>query len=133
MEEISEVIIENNSAQDWLYEFSVFPGLNLVEMSLYIVSQETKFININLAQEALVACEVVARLNGQYCFKNKSTEIIDQWVEETEVFVTDRLKNKAYYAIDKILTNQSELRNLYKDDDRWLNAVSNLKKRVKAE
>ena len=31
MEEGLEVLIDNDTAQDWLYEFSIYPGLSLVE------------------------------------------------------------------------------------------------------
>jgi hypothetical protein len=132
MEEKLEVFLDNQIVQDWLYEFSIYPGLKLVEMSLYIVAQETRYINETAAHEALVACEVLARLNGKNEYKTKEFCAVDKWVSKTPIVVSEKLKNKAICAIDKILSSQSELMILHRDNPPWVSAVSKLKKRIKS-
>jgi hypothetical protein len=131
MDTWTEQIFNNKEAQNWLYEFSIYPGINLVEMSLYIVLKERNTINITHAREGLIACEVIARIGGYYTEKNIISEAIDNWVDKNPTRITDTLRTKALCTIDKILGSQSELMHLQRDNVNWLPAVKDLKKRLK--
>jgi hypothetical protein len=132
LKEESELIIESSAAQDWLYEFSTYPGLKLVEMSIYMVLQEKSYISSFLAHECLVACEVIARLNGRFGFKSKTSKVIDSWADENPGIVSDSLRQKAIGVIDKILSSQSEWMHLHKHNSSWMSEVSDLKNRLQA-
>ena len=80
----------------------------------------------------LAACEVVARLKGHWGVRNPYTETVDTWVARHPIAPTPEVIGLAAVAIQRVLGEPSELRELWEEEDakEWLAAVENLRSRV---
>jgi hypothetical protein len=126
---------ENDTACDWAYGLEDVKDLSLVDAALAAVNEaDDDFLDADLACEALAACEVIARLKGQWGARDAYTETLDAWVKaHPQNPGPERVKN-ADAAITRILADSSELRELWEEDDasQWIAAVEELRARVKA-
>ena len=60
---------------------------------------EDDYLECDEACDCLGACEVIARLQGQWGIKNPYSEDLDKWVEANPTPVSDDLKILAVSAI----------------------------------
>jgi len=91
------------------------------------------YIDTTVAEEALVAIEVLARLKGNFGKDNAYSEDVDKWVKNHPLQVEDALLQKAKEAIDMILGDKSELKELWEEVDEydvWSSEVLDLKDRL---
>ena len=120
----------NEVAQQWVYEFKLYPGMENVKLALHLVINENNYIQTDEAYECLAACEVIARLGGDWGKKDVYSSDIDHWVENNPIQVSQELKNKAKIAIDKILGSWSILAELNDDNEDWKKTIQDLKNRI---
>lgn len=124
----------NDDACDWAYGLDECDDLSFVEETLdQVLSEGTEYLESPDACEALAAIEVIARLQGNSGEKNAYSESIDAWVEKTKLVPTKALAAKAHTVIDRILANESELKELWQESeefDAWQASVKNLAARV---
>jgi predicted secreted protein len=75
---------------------------------------------------------VIARLQGNYGYKNAFTEKVDEWVAAHSLNPSYALLTRAAAVIDRILGEKSELRELWDEtgENDWRNAVGNLRQRI---
>jgi hypothetical protein len=79
---------------------------------------------------ALAACEVIARLKGNWGKRDSFTEKVDHWVQANPVQPSPDLVQLALRAIDRIRSS-SELRDLWEDaQSDWQEVVADLRQRV---
>jgi len=128
---------DNDAANDWAYNLEGADDLTLVESALdKVVAVGTDYLDSDLACDALAACEVLARLRGQPGYTNAYTEKVDQWVaaRKGRIVSSEGLLTRASAAIDRILDEDSELRELWKgsDGEEWRAAVEELRGRLGA-
>lgn len=123
---------DNDDANDWAYGLDEVSDLSLVEDALGAVGEAVDYLEAPEACEALAACEVLARLKGNFGYQNAYTAKVDQWVKQHPVRPTPQLLAQASMAIDRILADGSELRELWEEDDssEWVGAVEDLRRRV---
>jgi len=125
----------NNDAGDWALGLKNCTDLSLVDATLDKVLAAGEYIEAPDTSEALAAIEVIARLQGNWGERNAYTEDVDNWVLKTKLQPGSDLAQKAYRVIDRILSDQSELKELWQDGDEfdaWRASVENLKARVNA-
>ena len=81
---------------------------------------------------ALAACEVLARLEGHPGYTNAYTANVDRWVAEHPAEVSDALIRCARAALDRTLADDSELRELWEEQNPapWLASVADLRTRA---
>ncbi len=131
-----ENTFDNDTACDWTYELEAADDLGLVSATLdRVVSTGGEYLDSDLACEGLAACEVVARLKGNWGKRNPYTETADKWVESHAMQPPPELVNKAQAVIDRILREPSELLELWSESEelgKWTSAVDDLRSRVKA-
>jgi hypothetical protein len=124
----------NDDACDWAYGLEEVKDLSLVEHALDVVlSSGDEYLEAPPASEALAAIEVIARLQGNWGERNSYSEIVDKWVEKTKIQPPLSLIQKALRVIERILADNSELKELWQDSDEyelWLASVQELKGRV---
>ena len=123
----------NDTACDWAANFADDPGLEKVEEAIDSVIQSEDYLDADQASECLVACEIVARLKGNWGTKNTYSEQIDKWVESVQITPSSELIDKSKNAIHKILGDDSELKELWDEDGenkKWHNEINNLLERV---
>ncbi len=93
------------------------------------------YLESDPACEALAAAEVIARLKGHWGVRDASTEAVDEWVEAHPGTPPAGLVTLAVAAIDRVLTEPSELLELWSDSadlDKWKAALTDLRARVSA-
>ena len=125
---------DNDDASDWAYGLEEADDLSPVEAALDAVERADGYLEAQDASNALAACEVLARLNGRPAYTYAFTETVDQWVAAHPQPPTAALPERAIAAIDRVLGENSELKELRADTDEngaWLAAVEDLRRRVR--
>jgi hypothetical protein len=121
----------NDTACDWAFSLEKQTDLSFIEKTIEKVLN-AEFDNCD-AEEAIAAAEVVARLQGHWGERNAYTEPADKWVEKSGLKPDKTLVQKVHQAIDRILSEPSELLELWQEDDefeKWKISVMDLKSRV---
>ena len=124
----------NDDACDWTYELEKAKDLSPVEDALNVVlNSGDEGVESSEATEAIAAIEVLARLQGNWGKRSAYSERLDNWVEANKIKPSTALVQKAHLAIECILAENSELKELWQDSDEyeaWLASVNDLKNRV---
>ncbi len=128
----------NDYAQDWAEDLGQTSNLEAVENTLDMALDNAgETLDAPYAAEALVAIEVLARLQGKGGERSEDSAPVDQWVDarKAKARVRSDLAEKAGRAIERILSEQSELRELWVDSEHyadWRAAVEELRGRIAA-
>jgi hypothetical protein len=130
-----ELAFDNDAANDWAY--GGLDGVNdsLVESTFAEVEAGgSQYLDQDLACNALAACEVVAKLRGKPGYTNAYTEKVDNWVAAHRREPPALVINRGVAAIDRVLGENSELRELWEEADPgpWRIAVTDLRARLTA-
>ena len=126
---------DNDTANDWAYGLEDASDLSVVEAAfdeLEGVGEE--YLDQDVACNALAACEVLARCIGNDGYRNANTEKVDAWVAQHALEPTPALLNRASGAIRRILSDNSELRELWEEAgerDEWRVGVEDLATRLR--
>jgi len=129
----SEDAFGNDTACDWAGDFSENPSIDKVSEALSVVLDSDDYLESDEANEALVACEVVARLKGNWGAKSAYSEEIDKWIESVSIIPSGELISKAEKAISRILGENSELNELWNEDgvnEKWHAEIKSLLERI---
>lgn len=126
----------NDMALDWAEDLQESQDLYFIANTLdnVLSGDSAAYLEAPYAAEGLAAIEVLARLQGQ---PGVVQEDVDAWVEEVRLKFKHRadLVEKAQRAIDHILSERSELRELWSESEEyenWRAGVLELKARVSA-
>jgi len=109
------------------------PSVEKIEAAVEAVNSEADYVDLDDACEGLVACEVVARLKGNWGERSTYSEAIDSWVESSNENPSTELVQKASVAISRILGEDSELKELWDEDgnnEDWRKEMERLRERV---
>ena len=124
---------ENDAACDWVCDLEDYDDLSLVEATI-VKAIEAESPDASVACEALAAVEVIARLRGNWGVRNEDSEEVDEWVEaHSGLAVPDALVAQSVQALDAVLDETSELRELWAESDEldeWSAKVLELRVRV---
>ncbi len=123
---------ENDAAGDWGDRLVRAHDLAEVDRVFRVVEDETGYLEIDAACEALAACEVIARLQGRWGIRDPYTEVVDHWVLAHPQQPPSVLVQRAVTVIDRITGESSELAELSdeNDDPAWRASVAELRARV---
>jgi len=124
---------DNDTAADWLYALEEVGDLSLIETTIAsVLDGDDEYLDADVAAKALAACEVVARLLGRRGVLHASTETLDKWVETHSLSPSNELLESARKAIGRVLSGDSELRELWSESEGtdWLAAVEDLRLRL---
>ena len=125
---------DNDHANDWADGLDDVTDLSLVQSTFAEVSEADGYLEAPTASEALAACEVLARLLGHPGYQNSYTEKVDEWVRQHPAVPSSTMLARATAVIDRVLGDNSELRELWEEGDsaEWLSAVEDLRGRLRA-
>ena len=129
----SEDAFGNDTACDWAGDFAENPGLDLVKTAIDNVLKAEDYLDSDDACECLAACEVIARLRGNWGLRSAYSDSIDKWVDSTDIVLSEDLINHAKKAIERILGENSELKELWDEDgknEKWHSEMSDLSSRT---
>lgn len=127
---------DNDTAGDWAFGLEGAADLGYVRETLErVLAAEDDYLDVDEACEGLAACEAIARLKGNWGDRNAYSEIVDAWAESHHIVPPAELVDKATAVIDRVTGANSELRELWEEDDasEWLAAVADLRARVVGE
>lgn len=125
----------NDYAQDWAEDLHETSNLDAVEDTLNIVLDAVGELEAPFAAEALVAIEVLARLQGKGGASTEDSVAVDEWVAARKPKAKPRadLADKAARALDRIAGDDSELRQLWQESEHysdWQAAIADLRNRL---
>ncbi|CAN7564292.1 MULTISPECIES: DUF4259 domain-containing protein [Duganella] len=128
----------NDYAQDWAEDLKETSNLDAVENTLDVALEDNgDELEMPFAVEALVAIEVLARLQGKGGARTEDSAAVDDWVDarKPKARLRTDLAEKAGRAIERILSERSELRELWEESEHyqeWLASVEDLRSRLTA-
>jgi len=123
---------DNDTALDWVFELEETSDLSLIEETIKVVLDE-EYIDSDIGAEALMAIEAIARLKGEFGVEDSYAEDLDNWVRSHKLDVTNEWVEKAKNALDLIVSEKSELYELWEDTDdfeAWKNEIYALSARL---
>ena len=92
-------------------------------------------MRITCLPESIAACEVIARLKGNWGARDSYSEGLDAWIEKHPQIPSVELVSLGVAILDRILDDKSELRDLWEESKfyrQWQEAVEELRGRVVA-
>jgi hypothetical protein len=126
----------NDDACDWVYRLEETTDLRLIESTLdTVLAKGGDYLEAAEAAEAIAAAEAVARLQGHFGSCDSYSETLDAWVRKLRLPPSLALAGKAQRALDRIVGEASELRELWDESDEgeaWTAAVKELRARIAA-
>ena len=125
----------NDTACDWAYTLEKSRDFSVIQSAIQAaLLPRDEYLDSDPACEALAACEVIARLKGKWGVRNSHSEAADNWVRGHSLQPTGDLIHAASSAIDRILDENSELRDLWNEADgsEWRESVEELRSRLLA-
>jgi hypothetical protein len=127
-------IFENDAASDFATSVAESEGLKVLEQALdRVLASEGNYLEAPDAEEGLAAAEIVARLMGRSGIRTPDTAPIDAWVERMASAPSEELVEKARRSITRILTEPSEILELWQESDdyaAWRRAVEDVAERL---
>jgi hypothetical protein len=122
---------DTDEANDWAYDLEDATDLSIVAKAFAEV-ERGGYLESGTGSEALAACEVLARLKGKPGYTNAYTEKVDKWFAAHRISPPPELVSRGNAAIDRVLGDESELRELWADagEEDWLAAVADLRSRL---
>jgi hypothetical protein len=127
-------IFENDTACDFAADIAKGSDLTLLEQTLNrVLAVQGGYLEAPDAAEALAAADIIARLKANPGVQNAYTAAIDAWVERQPAAPSKELVDKARRCIARILTEPSEILELWTESnelDAWKSAVEEVSKRL---
>lgn len=127
---------ENDTASDWAFMLEETDDLSAVQAALQaVIDVDEDYLDSDLACEGLAACEVVARLKGNWGLRDVYSEPVDKWVEAHPITPDTAVVEQALFVTKRVLAPPSELLELWEESGEvkeWIEKVNNLKNRVAA-
>lgn len=126
----------NDDAADWAYQLEKAEDLTPIDEAIAVVlSTGDEYLEAPDAAVALAAIEALARLRGKPGERNSYSEAVDKWAATASNKPAPELIDRAHAAVDRILADNSELKELWQESDEfdaWHAAVMDLRSRVGA-
>jgi hypothetical protein len=108
----------NDTACDWSHGVLASSDLSLIEAAIdAVLAVGNQYLEATDAEEAIGAMEVLAKLRGKDTQLDGYTAGIDAWVRTVAIPPPAPLLAKALAALAKVLSHDSELRELWDDSD----------------
>jgi hypothetical protein len=124
----------NDDACDFAATITETDDLSAVDEILESVMQVgSGYLEAPEASQAIAAAEAVARLQGNWGLRDAYSEDLDAWVERVKIVPSKELALKAKRALERIITEPSELLELWQEGDeseKWVDAVRELERRL---
>lgn len=122
---------ENDDSSDWLYDLEESDDLSVIENTLNEANQE--YVEAPEGCNILAAAEIILGLQGK---GRELPENAKEWIEKNKTLNVDSLVGAAIKAIDVVLSENSELLELWQDAaddfDAWKTDVESIKAALSA-
>jgi hypothetical protein len=127
-------VFENDIACDFGVSVAEGGGLPALTQALdRVLSSEGDYLEAPDAEEGLAAAEIVTRLKGSAWKETAYTASINAWIGGAQIPVSDELVEKAKRLIARILSESSELLELWTasdDFEGWKRSTEEMARRL---
>lgn len=124
----------NDDAADWAYELEEAESLEPIESALDAVLEAgDDYLEAPEASIAVAAIDVLGRLMGRPGDSSSCSQAVEAWVQRTAVAPDAETVDRALKALDRILGENSELRELWEesgDFEAWKASMHFLRSRI---
>jgi len=121
----------NDTAGDWAFGLDEAKDLSYVEAALDAVLDQDKDDELEStdAEEAIAACEVLAKLLGKGTHSDGYTQGVDAWVTSLKLKPDSALLKKAQKSLKRVTGKNSELLELWEEEgaDDWKESIKALR------
>jgi len=94
---------DNDAACDWSADLTEADDLSLVEDTLSSAEEaDEDELDLDLACEAIAACEVVARLQGRGGRSSSNMAELDEWIRSRATKPSPRMVKSATNVLDRV-------------------------------
>jgi hypothetical protein len=125
----------SDNAVDWIYDLVETDDLAFIAETIQkVLDIGSEYLEAPEVVEAIAAADTIARLKGNFYVKNAYTESLDDWIENHKLTPPQALVESAIVAMERILTDPSELLELWQDSenfDDWAKEIQDLKARLR--
>ena len=127
-------VFENDTACDFASTVADGGGIPALTQALdRVLSVEGDYLEAPDAEEGLAAADIIARLKGSPGQETAYTASIDAWIKGLRTAAPDTLVEKARRSIARVLTQPSELLELWTESenfDDWKRSVEEVSRRL---
>jgi hypothetical protein len=127
-------VFENDGAMDFAGTVVDGAGVTVLQDAFdQVIGIGDDFLDSSVAEEALMAAEIVARLNGKPGPQSSYFKNVDAWISRQSQKPAPALIDKARHAVKRILGENSEIVELWQDSDQfelWRAGIENLQARL---
>jgi hypothetical protein len=122
---------DSDQALDWVGDLTESGDVSKLTQTVEAVVDEEPdvYLDAGTCVEAIAAAEVVAALLGR---PGDLPEEVADWVSDHSSVDVGQLRQRCVVAIDIVLGDRSELRELWEDDEQWKRAIADLRERLGA-
>jgi len=126
----------NDDAADWAWQFDEVDGLELLDETLDNVFEEANsddYVEAPTGSEAVAPCEVIARMKGKGGERTVYSGSADKWIVSHGNSPKQELVTKAIKALDIVMSEKSELYQLWKDSEMFVDfqaSIADLRQRM---
>jgi hypothetical protein len=114
-------VFENDDAADFVLEVVDGASLSPIETAINRVLQiEKEYLEAPDAAQALAAVAILVRLKHRSAPAGDGTPELNEWVARTKLVPTEDLAEKARHAIQRVLTEPSELLELWSESGEFV-------------
>jgi hypothetical protein len=121
----------NDTAGDWAFGLDKAKDLSYIEAALNAILEQDKDDELEStdAEEAVAACEVLAKLLGKGTQSDGYTQGVDTWVASVKIKPDAGMLKKAQKALKRVTGKNSELRDLWEEEgaDDWNETIKLLR------
>lgn len=125
----------NDTACDWSYGLLEGNDLTPVRTAIRAALDAEEYLDADVASEAVAAVEVLAKILGRGTQADAYTEEVDAWVARLSEPADPALLDDARRVIDRVLSDPSELRELWdesEDAQVWRESLDRLREGLHA-
>lgn len=120
----------NDTACDWASELEGSTGLSVINNALQAVLECDDYLDVDIGEEALAAVEVLAKLLGKGTQQDAYTEEVDAWVAAQTAKPDAAVIADAQLVLKRLAADDSELMELWEDDDEFTDTLAKLQQQL---
>jgi hypothetical protein len=128
-------IFDNDEAQDWVDNLVSADNVNFL---IFAIQEATRhrsaYLDVDQGAAALAACEVLACLRGRWAEDVAYPQEVRSWVQGQTFSPSDVHLDQALTALERVIGDRSELKELWTDDEpienEWMINVARLRERL---
>ena len=123
-------IFDNDTAADFGHTIADGGGIRAIEDALdTVLASGGEYLEASAAEEALAAADAIARMKGNGSGPSAYSEALDAWIQTNRPSASDALLTKARSAVERVLSEPSELVEVWQESDEfpaWKSSVETL-------